>query len=280
LPLSIDEITPPKGSRTLILGSSRSGKSVLGDHIHFNLVRTRPRIEIAMADTKPRYRAELERFGPRFKFARDAAYHYADWEKGPTIPGSYRHPLSVNDMSFYWGADPKKDPMRTVILQTERDDERARILEILDDKWFSIPKRGADRVLRINELLDFYYGNGVCISSRHNVPLKVNRAGGERGFSGIYESQRARGFPLQLVEEATDVFLFHLKYMEDMKFLWANGIPRDIVPPGYEVDDNADPEQYQYLFKWIQTSPGGRATYRGLFKLRPEEWYMEQLSET
>jgi hypothetical protein len=269
--MHIDDITPEKGQRLIVLGSSRSGKSVLADHIHFNIVKMRPVSEHLMLDTKPRYRAELIRYGPNGRFVKDADKMYTDWEKGPTIPGSYHHPLSSNDMSMYWRP---KDPCRTVILQTDKDAERARLLELADEQWFEKRKKGADRVLRVNELLDFYYGNGVCISTRHNVPLKVNRAGGERGFSGIYESQRARGFPLQLVEEATMIILFHLKYEDDMKFLWQNGVPKTTYPP------QASNEEELHSFKIITTNPGGMAEDHGLFKLTPDPEYLKQLSDT
>jgi len=265
--MHIDEITPGKGQRVIVIGSSRSGKSVLADHIHFNIVKQRPGSEILLFDTKPRYRAELERLGPGGRFVRDADRYYKDWEKGPTIPGSYRHDLVSDDFSVYWR---KKDPCRTVILQSDNEADRMRMLELADEQWFQKQRRGADRVLRINEMLDLYYGNGVCISSRHNVPLKVNRAGGERGFTGIYESQRVRGFPLQLVEEATDILLFHIKFDDDMKFLWQNGVPRTTTPP----------EDIPYVFKWITTTPGGKAVDHGQFRLTAEEWYLEQLSDT
>jgi hypothetical protein len=265
--MHIDQITPIKGKRVAIFGSSRTGKSVLADHIHFNIVKTRPQSQILLLDTKPRYRAELIRYGPGGRFIKDADYLYKDWEKGPYIPGSYHHDINSNDLSPYWRP---KDPCRTVILQTDRDHERARLLEISDEQWFEKRIPHADRVLRVNEMLDFYYGNGVCISSRHNTPLKVNRAGGERGFSGIYESQRVKGFPLQIVEEATDILLFHIKFEDDMKFLWQNGVPREVTPP----------KDIPHLFRYIETTPGGFATDHGLFKLTPEEWYLKELSDT
>lgn len=269
--MHIKEIAPSKGQRVLIIGSSRSGKSVLGDHIHMHIVDSRPLSEHLMFDTKPRYRAELVRYGPGGRFIKDADYLYKDWEKGPTIPGSYHHSLSSDDFSPYWRP---KDPCRTVILQSPNELDRPRMLELADAQWFAKQKKGADRVLRVNELLDFYYGNGVSINSRHDVPLKVYRAGGERGFTGINESQRARGFKLQLVEEATTICLFHLKFEDDMKFLWANGVPKTTFPPVASSEDE------MYSFKWITTNPGGMATDHGLFKLTPDPEYLKQLSDT
>lgn len=265
--MDIDEVSPGKGERVIVLGSSRSGKSVLADHMHMHIQKVRPSSEILLLDTKPRFRAEVERVGPGMRYVRSAEHHYKTWEKGPVIPGSYRHDLAIKNLRPYWKDD---DPCRTVILQSERDWERGEMLELADTHWFEKRKKGADRILRVNEMLDFYYGNGVCVNSRHNVPLKVNRAGGERGFSGIYESQRTRGMPLQLIEEATTICLFHLKYEDDMKFLWQNGVPRDVYPP----------KDMPYVFRWITTEPGGNARDHGLYRLTPEPEYLAQLSDT
>lgn len=263
--MHIDEITPEKGWRALVLGGSRSGKSVLADHLEENIKKQRPNVEELVLDTKPRFRAEIERYGPGYKAVRSADRHYKDWEKGPTIPGSYRHPLDSDDFSQYW---KPKDRCRTVVLQTDKDEERPRLLD-LSNTWFEKRKPNADRLLRCNELLDFYYGNGVCISSRNNVPLKVARAGGERGFSSLNEAQRPKGIPTQITEELSILYLFHLRFEDDMKYLWQNGVPRDIYPP----DD-------LYAFRTIRIEPGGRANNLGLFRLTPKPEYLAQLSDT
>lgn len=264
--MNIDEITPAKGQRALILGGSRSGKSVLLDHLAQNIIHNRPHAEEFLLDSKPRFRAEIERFGPGGKMIRNADKHYTDWEKGPTVPGSYRLDLSQPMLNNYW---KEKDPCRVVIAQTDSAEERPKLLEI-SDEWFQTRKRGADRIFIVDELLDFYYGNGVCISSRHNVPLKVNRAGGERGFSALYGAQRPKGIPTQITEELSHLYLFHLRFQSDMKYLWENGIPRDIMPPEEEL----------YAFKHISIDPGGRASYKGMYRLRPSPSYLLQLSDT
>lgn len=264
--MNIDEITPRKGQRALILGGSRSGKSTLLDHLLQNMVIQRPNLEAFMLDSKPRFRAEIERIGPGGKYVKDADGHYKDWEKGPTVPGSYRLNIEQPDLKPYW---KPKDPCRIVIAQTGNDAERPRLLEI-SDKWFEKRKPNADRVFVVDELLDFYYGNGVCISSRHNVPLKVNRAGGERGFGGLYGAQRPKGIPTQITEELSILYLFHLRFESDMKYLWENGIPRDVMPPKEE----------KYAFRIIMIDPGGAASDVGLFRLTPSPAYLAQLSDT
>jgi hypothetical protein len=261
--MNIDEITPKKGERALILGGSRSGKSVLLDHLRENIVIQRPNVQQLLLDSKPRFRAELEKYGPGLKMVRDAKKHYRDWEKGPIVPGSYRMPLT-GDIGSYW---KPKDPCRCVILQTDDSNDRPKLLEI-SSTWFETRKANADRLLIVDELLDFYHSNGICIS-RHNVPLRVNRAGGERGFGGLYGAQRPKGVPVQITEELSILYLFHLRFISDMKYLWENGVPTNIYPP----DD-------LYAFRTIRINPGGRAEDLGLFRLTPSPSYLAQLSDT
>jgi hypothetical protein len=229
-------------------------------------VMTRPKVRPLVLDTKPRFRAEIERSGPGGKIVRDAKRHYEDWEQGPTIPGSYKLDIHAEKpLKGYWKED---DPCRVVIAQTDDETERHKLLEIANT-WFMSRNPNADRLFVVDELLDFYHGNGVCISSRNNVPLKVNRAGGERGFSGLYGAQRPKGIPVQITEELSYLYLFHLRFRQDMKFLWENGVPENIYPPDED-----------YAFRLISIAPGGKAEDKGLYRLKLEDWYTSQLSDT
>src|SRR6185312_4256112 len=101
--MSLEEIAPKKGERALIIGGSRSGKSTLLDHLVQYSVKTRPDIEVLMLDTKPRFRAEIEKFGPRNKFVRDADRNYNDWAPGPVVPGSVRLNIHAdNPLANHW----------------------------------------------------------------------------------------------------------------------------------------------------------------------------------
>jgi len=263
--MSLEEIAPKKGERALIIGGSRSGKSTLLDHLVQYSVKTRPDIEVLMLDTKPRFRAEIEKFGPRNKFVRDADRNYNDWAPGPVVPGSVRLNIHAdNPLANHW-----TDECRIVIAQCEEPAERHRLLQIAD-KWYHTKKRNKDRMLVCDELLDFYHPNGVCIDPKCNVPLKVNRAGGERGFSSTQGAQRPKGIPIQLSAELTRLYLFHLRYEQDMKYLYDMGIPRDIEPPKKE----------KHAFKMIVVEPGGHAEYMGTYRLTLTDAYKSQLSDT
>jgi energy-coupling factor transporter ATP-binding protein EcfA2 len=273
--MNIDEITPGKGKRALILGGSRSGKSTLLDHLLQNIVKQRPQSQSLLLDSKPRFRAELERIGPGGKVIRDADRYYNDWEKGPVVPGSYRADIKSGDLKPYW---KEKDPCRIVILQTDDANLRPRLLEI-SNGWFEKRSKNNDRVFVVDELLDYYHGNGVCIS-RHNVPLKVNRAGGERGFSGIYGAQRPKGIPVQITEELSDLYLFHLRFESDMKYLYENGVPINVKPPKDECEDDPCTCGKRYTFRHLKINPGGQVSDRGLHRLIPSPSYLAQLSDT
>lgn len=263
--MDLSQIAPSKGERVLIIGGSRTGKSSLLDMLARYAEYDRPNIQKLLLDTKPRFRAEIERFGPRNKFVRDADYHYDDWEPGPVIPGSVLANIHADSpLANQW-----RDRCRTVILQSGETHERARILQIADN-WFKTRIPNADRMLVVDELLDFYHPNGLCIHPRCNVPLKINRAGGERGFSGLYGAQRPKGIPIQISEELSILYLFHLRYENDMRFLWDMGVPREITPPKEE----------NWAFKVIRITPGGRAEYQGLFRLQLPSSYTSQLSDT
>lgn len=189
---SLDEIAPQKGQRALIIGGTRSGKSTLLDHFIRHTVKIRPKSQVVLLDTKPRFRAEIERYGPGNRMVRDAAKHYSDWEPGPTIPGSYRvDHNSEQPLQRLWRPD---DNCRVALLQTEEETERPRLLEVANG-WYKQRSPQSDRVLAVDELLDFYHRNSLCISPRADVPLKVSRAGGERGFGALYGAQRPKRYP-------------------------------------------------------------------------------------
>lgn len=186
---TLDEISPGKADRALIIGGTRSGKSTLMDHFIRRAVKTRPNVQVLLLDSKPRYRCEAERVGPQNRITRSAEKHYRDWEAGPTIPGSVRVNIDAEKpLERFWRKD---DPFRIAVAQTELPTKRGRLLEIADD-WYNVRMRQADRVLAIDELLDYYHRNSLSIHASRDVPLKVVRAGGERGFGALYGAQRPK----------------------------------------------------------------------------------------
>lgn len=234
------------------------------------MVDERPHVQILLLDSKPRFRGEIERYGPDNRFVRDAAHHYKDWESGPTIPGSYRLDIHRSEpLRHIW--EKEDDRCRIAIAQSELPTERRRLLQIAD-QWYNKRQRYADRVLAVDELLDHYHRNTLSISADTDVPLKVVRAGGERGFGGLFGAQRPKGLPPQITEELSVLYLFHLRYEGDIKYLWDMGIPSSINPPGEEEGD--------YAFHIIRIRPGGKCEFDKTCRLTLSEAYKNELSDT
>lgn len=264
--MKLEDIAPEPGQRGLIIGGSRSGKSTLLDHLVRHAAQTRPGVEIALADTKPRFRADVRRIGPLGKMQVSAQKKYEMWAKGPTVPGSVLVDLEHDKpLKHIWRKD---DPYRIAILQTDVETERRRILEVLND-WYCTHKGNTDRIIAADEVLDFYKRNSWSIAPDKDVLLKATRAGGERGFSTLFGAQRPKGIPPQFAEELSVLYLFHLRYYEDIKYLWDMGVPRNLRPP-----------EEDYAFHVLRIKPGGKVSEPLTCRLTLTDAYASQLSGT
>jgi hypothetical protein len=81
-----------------------------------------------------------------------------------------------------------------------------------------------------------------------------------------------KGLPPQITEELSVLYLFHLRYASDIKYLWEMGMPTSIEPPGEEDGD--------YAFHIIRIRPGGKCEFDRSCRLKLEESYLAQLSDT
>jgi hypothetical protein len=81
-----------------------------------------------------------------------------------------------------------------------------------------------------------------------------------------------KGLPPQISEELSVLYLFHLRYSGDIKYLWDMGMPTDINPPGEEQGD--------YAFHVIRIRPGGKCEFERTCRLTLSESYLSQLSDT
>lgn len=81
-----------------------------------------------------------------------------------------------------------------------------------------------------------------------------------------------KGLPPQITEELSVLYLFHLRYDADIKYLWDMGIPRNIEPPSESEGD--------YAFHIIRIRPGGKCEFDRTCKLTLSEAYLSQLSDT
>lgn len=145
----ISELTPRKGERVITFGGTRAGKSSLTDMTMMQVQSERPSAMQILVDTKPRYRAAMER-GRRYTSRKPAAYRYESWEAGPTIPNSC--------LVDIWDEHPFKgmweQPGEVAIMQGAEFDDWRRMLQLLKG-FVNAQIKGRERRIIVDECLDF-----------------------------------------------------------------------------------------------------------------------------
>ena len=265
---TFDDFLPQRAERTLIYGGTRSGKSSLADWIMRRILAQRPTAMPLLLDTKPRFRAEFEAWGPGYRFRRSAEKLYSSWEAGPVFPGSVVMPLDIdlessNPFKNFW-----KNPGELCVLQSGDAHDRLQMLRIAR-KYIQINPGRRERLIWVNEGMDFYQRTSMGIMANNDVILDAARAGGERGIGILFEAHRPKGIPPLLNTLTSRVFLFHLRFGGDMRYLWDMGIPEeDDMPEG------------DYIFKHYKILPGGTVSVPDAVRMTYPKWYLDQLSQT
>lgn len=146
--MHVADVTPGPGERHLIAGGMRTGKSGMADWCDREIRNTRPTCMALLLDTKPRFRAEMER-GRFRRGRRDASYRYTGWAKGPVVPNSV-----VADI---WDDHPFRNlwrPGELVIMQGGTAHDWRRMLLLLNE-FVSRDTGEIERLVEVDELLDF-----------------------------------------------------------------------------------------------------------------------------
>lgn len=268
----MDDIVQGPGERHLIYGGTRTGKSSLMDWSIRHIQRTRPSAMVLVADTKPRFRASHvrdPRFSGRRKSAGDAKT-YETWTAGPTLPNSVRVDLdSPHPFRGLW--DSKDHPGEVAIMQSD-ELEDWRTMNNLMHEFVSAQKAGRERLIVVDEGLDFYQRNTLGIDSRRDIILRTARAGGERNIGLMLGAHRPHGIPPLLNTLSSRVTLFHLRYHSDMKYLWEMGVPPE--------EDCPQEKDGPYVWKQFQIDPGGTVGKPVIGKMNYPQSYLDQLSAT
>ncbi len=206
-------------SRTIVVGESGSGKTTLAELMVTLLRQRQPKTQCLYIDSKPRFRAEYELNGLSTKASR----RYRKWDKkyGETIPGSYVLPLR----------DPKAELEQiwrlgghVAIAQTNSSDEWGSLMAAAE-AFYEDSFGKVERLVYVNELSDFFE-----VKKIGGIFWLIARSGREKKVSLIAETQRPVYVPKVVMTESVQIYLFKLKYLEDMKRMWEMGIPRDVEP--------------------------------------------------
>lgn len=265
--VNLADLVQGPGERHIVYGGTRTGKSSYMDWTIRAIQRWRPQCMILIADTKPRFRAE-SLVNPRFSSARLNAAEkrtYDTWAAGPVLPNSVRVELdAAHPFRGLWNYD--KHPAEVGVMQSD-DPDMWKVMNGLMHEFTAV-KQKRERLLVVDEGLDFYQRNTLGIDSRKDVVLRSARAGGERNIGLLFGAHRPHGIPPLLNTLSSRVTLFHLRYKQDMKYLWEMGVKEDESPDG------------DYIFHQYSINPGGSVSEPLRAKLEYPEWYLKQLSAT
>jgi hypothetical protein len=257
------DLVPGPGERTVVYGGSRSGKSSYVDWTMRFIQHTRPSAMILLLDTKPRFRAASIAWGPRASYRRDAAFLYEDWAKGPLLPNSVVVPMGADKPL----AGLFKRPGEIGILQSGVTAARPVMLRITR-QFITMHTGGRERIVVVDEGMDFYQRNTLGVDARNDVLLDIARAGGERTIGLIFAAHRPKGIPPLMNTLSSRVVIYHLRYEDDMRYLWEMGVPEEKSPTGL------------YVMHHYQVNPGGTVSNPIQARLSLPQWYIDQLAST
>lgn len=261
------ELVQGPGERHLMYGGTRTGKSSFMDWSMREVQRTRPTCMQLIADTKPRFRAERMCWGPGNRWRKDAKKLYESWASGPVLPNSVAVNLdSEHPFRGLWSLD--KNPGEIAIMQSD-DPGMWVLMNNLMHEFVGKKIKDRERLIIVDEALDFYQRNTLGIDARKDVVLRTARAGGERNIGLMLGAHRPHGIPPLLNTLSSRVTLFHLRYSRDMKYLYDMGIP-----------ESEDAPDGNYIFKQYSVEPGGQISDPLKCRLSLPDSYLKQLAAT
>lgn len=263
--MEFTDLVQGPGERHIIYGGTRTGKSSFMDWSIREIQEQRPDAMILIADTKPRFRAETVAYGPGNRFRKSAKNEYKSWAKGPMLPNSTV--LDFDSPHPFRGMWNDKHPGEAVIMQSDDPTRWRQMVELM--QAFTARKTPKERLLVVDEGMDFYQRNSLGIDPRNDVILRAARAGGERNIGLMFGAHRPHGIPPLLNTLSSRVSLFYIRYARDMRYLWEMGIPEDEFPPDGD-----------YIFKQYTIKPGGVVSEPAKVRLALPESYLQQLSAT
>jgi hypothetical protein len=264
----LSDLVQGPGERHIVYGGTRTGKSSMMDWSIRSIQKWRPEAMILIADTKPRFRAQ-NIVNPRsYNLRKDAVKEkiYASWTAGPTLPNSVRVELdSPHPFRGLWNL--KDHPGEVAIMQGDVPSDWRTMNELMH-AFVARQESGREKLIVVDEGLDFYQRNTLGIDARKDVILRTARAGGERNIGLMLGAHRPHGIPPLLNTLSSRVTLFHLRYQGDMKYLRDMGVKDDESPDG------------DYVFRQYIIKPGGTVADPVTARFKYPDSYLKSLSAT
>lgn len=217
-----------KAPRAYVVGATDTGKSTLMEVLmnEYQIAYSVPKLPVMtlIADTKPRFKAEMELWGVPTSVTR----RYSKWGYGSgIIPGSYviegKLASFASELDQVWKLGGK-----IAIVHAEHKNKRESVAEALR-VFYEHYGAKRPRLAVVDEVADFYESRAWG-----SIIEQIARAGRERDLGLIAGSQRPRKVSKELLTEMSRLYMFELQWYEDLKHVMEFGLPRDIrVPTGH-----------------------------------------------
>jgi hypothetical protein len=254
------ELIADPGERELVAGTSRAGKSSYQDWTMRHVQENRPTAMQVLVDTKPRFRAETMRVFETQK-RKNAAHLYKAWAKGPVVPNSVLVDLySPHPFRGLW-----KRPGEVAIMQSGEETDWKRMLLLLNH-FTKAQVADRERLIRVDEVLDFYGRNTMGIMPKNDVFYRAARAGGERAIGIQLGAHRIKGLPPLIRTVLSRATLFTLTDDDDMRELRLCGI------------HDAESPKERFTFRQWKKQPGGLMSEPVFCRCEYPDSYLSQLA--
>lgn len=236
--------------RGVLMGATGTGKSTLGERYMDRALRRYPTLRTLVLDSKPRFRGMWEVNGLT------AAARYARWAHGAAvIPESVALPVKEPAEGL---RDAFRFGSRVAIAQAPNGaEDHLQIQGLLRaaSAFFDIARADQPSLLYVDEVMDFFHANGSPVG-RRNTLVQCARAGRELGLGLLFATQRPRGIPAQLLQEANFMDLFYLRNSDDVDRI------DDFGPPQPETEELMPSQNDKSFFHFDHERPSTMGVYR------------------
>lgn len=242
-PQTLAKIALPRNGRGVAIGQTGSGKSTLAEALIQQWLAEQPNPRVLILDSKPRFRAERELTGL------PAHRRYRSWERGPTMPNSYRLPLAhpSDELAQVWRLGGT-----TAIAQVEDGaaDDRPYLHALLGtlQAFYKGSSRKYSQLVYLDEGADFF-GSSAGFAQGNSI-LRAVRSGREKGLAVLLSSQRPRNIPVAVITETSNLYCFELSFDKDWEHLREMGLPKYLGADesGKPKPFRPPPEEHAFAF--------------------------------
>jgi hypothetical protein len=214
-------LTIPVDGRSLCVGRTGSGKSVLVEQLMWRYLAEYKNTRVLICDTKKRFRCEWQVNG----VSASGLYKKLAPNKGTYLPGAYTVPL---DVPFERSLREIYKHSRIAVVQSLHLADWYAIMECARVFYEKFDAR-VPRLLIPDELSDFYE-----VKKQGGIFWQVARTGRELNVALLGGCQRPVYIPRVVLTEVDRFYLFQLDNRDDMKTMFDVGIPKGTPPP--EID--------------------------------------------